>query len=96
MAGSEGLILAVESYLAVRRAAGFTLSNAECLLRSFAGLAADRKQTQIHTETAIDWASQTKSVAQQHTRHQTIGRFAQICTDPKPNRSAYRRQSSRL
>ena len=39
------MIAAVESYLAVRRAAGFTLSNTEYLLRSFAGFATDQKQT---------------------------------------------------
>jgi integrase len=77
MAGGEGMMVAVESYLAVRRAAGFTLSNTEYLLRSFAGFAADQKQTHIRTTTAIDWASQAKSVAQRHTRHQTICRFAQ-------------------
>ena len=71
------MIVAVESYLAVRRAAGFTLSNTEYLLRSFADFAADRKETHIRTATAIDWASQAKSVAQRHTRHQTICRFAQ-------------------
>ena len=68
---------AVESYLAVRRATGFTLSNTEYLLRSFAGFAADRKQTHIHTETAIEWAGQAASVAQRHTRYQTVCRFAQ-------------------
>jgi len=67
----------VETYLAVRRAAGFTLSNTEYLLRSFADFAADRKEAHIRTATAIDWASQAKSVAQRHTRHQTICRFAQ-------------------
>jgi len=67
----------VETYLAVRRAVGFTLSNTEYLLRSFADFATDRKQTHIRTATAIDWASQAKSVAQRHTRHQTICRFAQ-------------------
>ncbi len=71
------MIVAVESYLSVRRAAGFTLSNTEYLLRSFAGFAADQKQTHIRTATAIDWAGQAKSVAQRHTRHQTICRFAQ-------------------
>jgi len=71
------MMTAVESYLALRRAAGFTLSNTEYLLRSFAGFAADQKQTHIRTATAIDWASQAKSVAQRHTRHQTICRFAQ-------------------
>src|SRR2546428_592645 len=71
------MIAAVESYLAVRRAAGFTLSNTEYLLRSFAGFATDQNQTHIRTVTAIDWASQAGSVAQRHTRYQTICHFAQ-------------------
>jgi integrase/recombinase XerD len=71
------MIAAIESYLAVRRATGFTLSNTEYLLRSFAGFAADRKQTHIRTATAIEWASQAASVAQRHTRYQTVCRFAQ-------------------
>ena len=71
------MIAAVESYLAVRRAAGFTLSNTEYLLRSFASFATDRNQTHIRTATAIDWASQAESVAQRHTRYQTVCRFAQ-------------------
>jgi integrase/recombinase XerD len=71
------MITAVESYLAVRRAAGFTLSNTEYLLRSFSAFAADKKQTHIRTATTIDWASQAGSVAQRHTRYQTIYHFAQ-------------------
>jgi hypothetical protein len=47
------MIAAVESYLAVRRAAGFTLSNTEHILRSFATFATDRNQTHIRTATAI-------------------------------------------
>jgi integrase/recombinase XerD len=71
------MMASVETYLAVRRAVGFTLSNTEYLLRSFADFATDRKETHIRTATAIDWASQAKSVAQRHTCHQTICRFAQ-------------------
>jgi integrase len=71
------MMASVETYLAVRRAVGFTLSNTEYLLRSFADFAAGRKEAHIRTATAIDWASQAKSVAQRHTRHQTICRFAQ-------------------
>ena len=71
------MIAAVESYLAVRRAAGFTLSNTEYLLRSFASFATDRNQTHIRTATAIDWASLAESLAQRHTRYQTVCRFAQ-------------------
>jgi integrase/recombinase XerD len=71
------MMAAVETYLAVRRAAGFTLSNTEYLLRSFAGFATDQKQTHIRTASAIDWASQARSVEQRHTRYQTICRFAE-------------------
>ena len=71
------MITAVEKYLAVRRAAGFTLSNTEYLLRSFATFAADQKQTHVRTAAVIDWASEARSVAQRHTRHQTICRFAE-------------------
>ena len=37
------MIAAVETYLGIRRAAGFVLSNSEYLLRSFANFAADRQ-----------------------------------------------------
>jgi integrase len=77
MAGGESMIAAVDSYLAVRRAAGFTLSNAEYLLRSFASFATNQNQTHIRTVTAIDWASQAESLAQRHTRYQTVCHFAQ-------------------
>jgi integrase/recombinase XerD len=71
------MMAAVETYLAVRRAAGFTLSNTEYLLRSFAGFATDQNQIHIRTATVIDWAGQARSVEQRHTRYQTICRFAQ-------------------
>jgi integrase/recombinase XerD len=71
------MIAAVESYLAVRRAAGFTLSSTEYLLRSFADFATTRKQTHIRTATAIDWAGQARSLAQRHTRYRIICHFAQ-------------------
>jgi integrase len=70
------MITAVETYLAMRRAAGFHLSNTAYLLRSFARFAADRQETHIRTATAIEWASASGSVAQRHTRCQTVCRFA--------------------
>ena len=66
------MISAIETYLALRRAAGFTLSNTEYLLRSFASFATDQKQTHIRAATVIHWASQARSVAQRHTRYQTV------------------------
>ena len=71
------MIQAIETYLAMRRTAGFTLSNAEYLLRSFASFASNQNQTHIRTATAIDWASQAESLAQRHTRYQTVCHFAQ-------------------
>ena len=44
------MIAAVESYLAVWRAAGFTLSNTAYLLRSFADFSSDQKQTHISVQ----------------------------------------------
>jgi len=92
------MMAAVETYLAVRRAAGFTLSNTEYLVRSFAGFATDQKQTHIRTATAIDWASQARSVEQRHTRYQTICRFAHYLRVedsrhelPPPNHFGYRK-----
>jgi integrase/recombinase XerD len=66
------MIKAIETYLAMRRTAEFSLSNAEYLLRSFASFAAHQKQTHIRTATVIQWAGQARSVAQRHVRYQTV------------------------
>jgi integrase/recombinase XerD len=70
------MIKAIETYLAMRRTAGFSLSNAEYLLRSFAKFATHQKQTHIRTATTIQWAGQARSVAQRHVRYQTVCLFA--------------------
>ena len=67
---------AVKAYLALRRATGFEMANAECLLHSFAHFAAERKETRIRTQTAIDWAAQGPSLAQRDERLKTVRRFA--------------------
>jgi integrase len=92
------VIKAVESYLALRRAAGFSLSNTEYLLRSFARFAGDRQERYICTPTAIEWANEGPSIAQRHTRYQTICRFADYVRledsrhdGPPPNHFAYRK-----
>jgi integrase len=82
------MITAIETYLVVRRAAGFTLSNTEYLLRSFANFATDQKQTHIRTATAIHWASQARSVAQRHVRYQTVCLLAQyLCVEDSRHES---------
>jgi hypothetical protein len=48
------LSLDIDHYLAVRRAAGFQLKVQEGLLRHFARYAADRSETHVCRQTAID------------------------------------------
>lgn len=76
MAGGDVMIAAIESYLALRRATGYAMSNDEYYLRSFAQFAASRQEQHVRTDTAIDWASQAATVAQRHTRHRAVCIFA--------------------
>jgi len=69
------MLNAVKTYLTLRRATGFAMLNAECLLKSFAAFAAERGQTHIHAQTAIDWASLGPSVAQRDARLKAVCRF---------------------
>ena len=48
------MLKAIEAYLALRRATGFGMLNAEYLLKSFAAFATERGQTHVHMQTAID------------------------------------------
>ena len=65
----------IETYLALRRATGFAMSNAEVLLKSFAAFAAERGQTHVETQTALDWAALGPSVAQRDARLKAVFRF---------------------
>jgi integrase len=70
------MLNAIGTYLDLRRATGFAMQNAEYLLKSFAAFAAERGQTHVHTQTAIDWAALGPSVAQRDARLKTVCRFA--------------------
>jgi integrase/recombinase XerD len=70
------LMPAVDSYLAIRRAAGFELEVPEYLLRSFARFASGRRERYIRTATVIEWAGQAPSRGQRHHRLCTVVRFA--------------------
>ena len=69
------MLNAIETYLALRRATGFAMSNAEYLLRSFATFAAERGQTHVETQTAIDWAALGPTAAQRDARLKALCRF---------------------
>ena len=75
LAGGPLMLKAIEAYLALRRATGFAMLNAECLLKSFAAFATERGQTHVHAQTAIDWAARGPSVAQRDARLRAVCRF---------------------
>jgi integrase/recombinase XerD len=79
------LTAAVETYLAVRRAAGFQLTPVATYLHSFARFATERGQAYVTTPTVIEWATTTASEAQRHTRLMAVRRFAHFmhAEDPR-------------
>jgi len=66
------MLKAIEAYLALRRATGFAMLNAEWLLKSFAAFATERGQTHVQAQTAIDWAACGPSVSQRDARLKAV------------------------
>ena len=67
---------AIGRYLKIRRAAGFDLKVDEGLLCNFARFAADRSETHVRRQTAIDWAREAPSPSQRERRLGMVRRFA--------------------
>src|SRR5882757_4943808 len=76
MAGGAPMKDAVAAYLTLRHVAGFEMVNAQYLLGSFTRFAAERNETHVRRQTAIDWAAQGASVAQRAERLKAVCRFA--------------------
>ena len=95
------LIQAVETYLAIRRAADFKLHAVERYLRGFAEFAAAKGDTHVVTQTAIAWAEKGRSEPQRHNRLSVVIRFARFshAEDPRheipPERVFSRRRRQR-
>lgn len=70
------LTRAVETYLAVRRAAGFELRREGSRLRSFAAFSEARKQHYVSTKIAIEWAGLSRSVPMRARRLGMVIRLA--------------------
>lgn len=66
----------LDSYLAVRRAAGFQLKKVERYLRSFVRFSSNQSKAHICAQTAIEWARQASTPAQRSFRLKTIVGFA--------------------
>jgi len=66
----------VESYLAVRRAAGYKLKDVGTMLRQFARFAMDKGECFIRSETAIEWAGTGPSPQRRARRLQVVVHLA--------------------
>ncbi len=86
------LNLAIDNYLAIRRAAGFQLKVQEGLLRNFARYAAERAQTHVCRQTAIDRAAQAPSPSQRENRLGTVRLFAHHARAEDPRHDLIPRQ----
>lgn len=75
----------VNTYLDVRRAAGFQLQSVEYYLRDFTRFALARGETHVVAQTAIAWAMQGVSDAQRHNRLMTVIRFVRFMRVEAPH-----------
>ncbi len=94
------LMHTVETYLAVRRAAGYELIGLERYLRDFARYATEQGDEHIVAQTAINWAGQTHSPEQRHLRLQMLIQLARFsrAEDPRhelPPKGVYPRHYRR-
>ena len=72
----------LDSYLAVRRAAGFQLKKVETFLRGFVRF--NEGQAHISAQTAIEWARQGSSPPQRSFRLKTVAAFARYLSAEDP------------
>jgi integrase len=70
------LIKTVESYLKLRRAAGFDLKYDGRVLQRFSQFAANRREKQVHAQTAMEWAKLAASPGERSRRLKAVIRFA--------------------
>ncbi|MDP3123950.1 MAG: tyrosine-type recombinase/integrase [Thiobacillus sp.] len=70
------LAQAVQSYLSVRRAAGFRLRDTGFRLRSFAEYSDGKGQHRVNAQIAIEWAGQVQSIHQRAERLADVARLA--------------------
>ncbi len=86
------LSLAIDNYLAIRRAVGFELKVQEGLLRNFARYSAERSQTHVCRQAAIDWAAQAPSPYQRENRLAIVRLFARHARAEDPRHDLIPRQ----
>jgi integrase len=78
------LTAALDSYLALRRTAGFTLQTAEKLLRHFVTFATQRGDVRIRSATAIAWATLASAETHRAKRLRLVLHFARFARVEDP------------
>jgi integrase/recombinase XerD len=78
------LMHAIDTYLALRRVAGFRLRATEHYLRYFARFASARGETHVRSQTAVDWAGQAHTETERHRRLRTVLHFARFMRTEDP------------
>ena len=79
---------AIDRYIALRRVAGYQMTVQSGLLHNFARYAAERSQTHVQRQTAIDWAATAPSPYQRENRLSMVRGFAHHARaeDPRHDR----------
>jgi integrase/recombinase XerD len=85
---------AVESYLAVRRSAGFDLKTEGDLLYSFARFSEVKPKAFVDSPTAIEWAGSAPSLPQRARRLGVVIRFARYIHAEDQRHEIPRRRAS--
>ena len=92
------MLKTIDTYLNVRRAAGFKLESTQRYLTSYARFAVS--DTHVRTETVIRWAGLARSEASRATRLQELVRFARFAhtedeRNEVPSSDVFRRRRHR-
>ena len=82
---------ALETYLTIRRSAGFGLEESERMLGLFVAFATDRGDTHVRAATAIDWAKSARTLGVRHQRLQCVALFAQHLRAEDPRHESPRK-----
>jgi integrase/recombinase XerD len=86
------VIAAVESYIALRRATGYSMRDTDRVLRSFGRFAAERGDHLVQVKTILDWARRAKSAERREALVRKVAPLARHlhAEDPRHEIPAYR------
>lgn len=92
MAGGDHVIAAVEDYLALRRAAGYSMRDADRILRSYGRFAVARNDRFVSISTILAWAGRARSAERREALVRKVALLARHlhAEDPRHEVPSYR------